>query len=168
VAAMTLAAVLEDRHGQRDPVSPRGPSPSDPAAASRPESEGRAGEARVVLIAEDDASLRQTLAEIFELEGHECRQAADGETALSMLLDDGIDVLVLDLHMPRRDGLSLLHEIDPPPPAVVIYSAFEFYSPDEVERAAGSKVFRWLRKPTPPAQIVAAVSAAIEALPDDD
>jgi len=165
---MTTAAVLEDRHGRRDPVWPRGPTPSDPVAASRPAPGGRSEEARVVLIAEDDASLRETLAEILELEGHQCRQAGDGETALSILLDDGIDVLVLDLHMPRRDGLSLLREIDPPPPAVVIYSAFEFYSPDEVERAVGSKVFRWLRKPTPPAQLVAAVSAAIEALPDGD
>ena len=122
----------------------------------------------MVLIAEDDASLRETLAEILELEGHECRLAGDGETALSMLVGDDIDVLVLDLHMPRRDGVSLLREIDPPPPAVVIYSAFEFFSPEEVEQAVGSKVFRWLRKPSPPAQLVAAVNAAIRALPGDD
>jgi len=165
---MTMAVVLEDRHSQRHPLSPRRPSPSDPAAASRPEPGRRPGATRVVLIAEDDASLRETLAEILELEGHECRLAGDGETALSMLVGDDIDVLVLDLHMPRRDGVSLLREIDPPPPAVVIYSAFEFFSPEEVEQAVGSKVFRWLRKPSPPAQLVAAVNAAIRALPGDD
>ncbi|HAM03172.1 MAG TPA: hypothetical protein DCQ30_13245 [Acidimicrobiaceae bacterium] len=161
---MAMAVVLEDSH-ERDSTAPRRSPPPDPTAASRPEPGKPPVGARVVLIAEDDASLRDTLSEILGLEGHECLQAADGEAALSVLLDRPIDVLVLDLHMPRRDGISLLHQIDPPPPAVVIYSAFEFYSPAEVERSVGSKVFRWLRKPAPPAQLVAAVSDAIRALP---
>jgi len=34
--------------------------------------------------------------------------------------------------MARVDGIELLRRIDPPPPVVTIYSAFEYYAPDEV------------------------------------
>lgn len=135
---------------------------------SHPDPHSEAGSRRAVLIAEDDQSLRDTLTEILQLEGHECLQAADGEVALSVLRERSVDVLILDLHMPRRDGISVLQELEPPPPTVVIYSAFEFYEPTEVERSVGAKVFRWLQKPSPPVELIAAVNAAIEALPDAD
>lgn len=163
---MVMAVVLEDDRDERGAVPHHRHAPLGPAPSPRSSSQGEPGMARVVLIAEDDTSLRQTLTEILELEGHNCVQAEDGETALSILRDAPIDVLVLDLHMPRRDGVSLLEQIDPPPPVVVIHSAFEYYSPQEVERALGTKVFRWLRKPSAPSDLVAAVSAAIDTLPD--
>lgn len=163
---MTMAVVLEDERNERSAAPPHGPAPHTPAAAPRSTSRGEPDTASVVLIAEDDTSLRVTLTEILELEGYECVQAEDGETALSILLADAIDVLILDLHMPRRDGLSLLEQIDPPPPVVVIHSAFEYYTPQEVERAVGSKVFRWMRKPSSPSDLIAAVHSAVDSLPD--
>jgi hypothetical protein len=47
---------------------------------------------------------------------------------------------------------------------VIIHSAFEFYSPEEVRKSTGSKVFRMVRKPIPPPQLLSAVSAAVAEL----
>jgi two-component system, cell cycle response regulator CpdR len=162
---MTMAVVLQDERSDRggQPVEPRHRDVPDTRSSRQKDDSPRV--ASVVLVAEDDASLRGTLAEILELEGHECLEAPDGEAALDMLRAHPVDVLVLDLHMPRRDGVSVLHEIDAPPPAVVIYSAFEFYSPEGVRSSVGPKVFRWLRKPSPPSQLIAAVAEALSALP---
>jgi hypothetical protein len=47
---------------------------------------------------------------------------------------------------------------------VIIHSAFEFFSPDELRRGVGSKVFRMIRKPIPPPELLSAVSEAVAEL----
>jgi CheY-like chemotaxis protein len=119
-----------------------------------------------VLIAEDDSDVRETLKGIVSTQGHSIMEAEDGEKALEILSRDLVDVLILDLHMPRKDGLSVLREIDVPPPMVIIYSAFEYYSIEEIKDQVGSKVFRALRKPVPPLELIAAVSEGVAAAED--
>jgi len=117
-----------------------------------------------VLIVEDEPAVRETLKVIFQLQGYETVEAEDGEIALQILSNRYVDVLILDLHLPKLNGVSLLQQIDPPPPMVIIHSAFEFYSPDEIGKGIGSKVFRMIRKPIPPPQLLSAVSAAVAEL----
>ena len=119
---------------------------------------------RTVLIVEDEPAVRETLKVIFRLQGYETVEAEDGEIALQILSNRYVDVLILDLHLPKLNGVSLLQQIDPPPPMVIIHSAFEFYSPDEIGKGIGSKVFRMIRKPIPPPQLLSAVSAAVAEL----
>jgi DNA-binding response OmpR family regulator len=119
---------------------------------------------RTVLIVEDEPAVRETLKVIFQLQGYETVEAEDGEIALQILSNRYVDVLILDLHLPKLNGVSLLQQIDPPPPMVIIHSAFEFYSPDEIGKGIGSKVFRMIRKPIPPPQLLSAVSAAVAEL----
>lgn len=117
-----------------------------------------------MLIVEDEPAVRETLKVIFQLQGYETVEAEDGEIALQILSNRYVDVLILDLHLPKLNGVSLLQQIDPPPPMVIIHSAFEFYSPDEIGKGIGSKVFRMIRKPIPPPQLLSAVSAAVAEL----
>jgi DNA-binding response OmpR family regulator len=117
-----------------------------------------------VLIVEDEPAVRETLRVIFRLQGYETVEAEDGEIALRILSNRYVDVLILDLHLPKLNGVSLLQQIDPPPPMVIIHSAFEFYSPDEIGKGIGSKVFRMIRKPIPPPQLLSAVSEAVAEL----
>lgn len=119
---------------------------------------------RTILVVEDETGLRETLAEICAIEGHEVITTGNGEEALRILRDEPVDVLILDLHIPGIDGLEVLASFDPPPPVVIVYSAFEYYSPARVGEMTGSKVFRALRKPVPPRQLVATLNEAIAAL----
>ncbi|MGH9029582.1 MAG: response regulator [Acidimicrobiales bacterium] len=119
---------------------------------------------RRVLIAEDDESMRSTLNEILTTVGYSVAEAGDGEAALATLTSEPVDILVLDLHMPRMDGMTLLQRIDPPPPVVLVHSAFEFYAPLELQRQVGPKVFRYLRKPVSPPQLMSALEDAVTEL----
>lgn len=119
---------------------------------------------RRVLIAEDDPGLRETLNILLSGEGYVVMEAEDGQVALDLLAGSPVDVLLLDLAMPRVNGVELLGRIDPPPPVVIIYSAFSYYQPEEVQRQVGAKVFRALRKPVPPKELIDVVAASIQEL----
>lgn len=68
-----------------------------------------ASEVNPILVVEDDADLREVLAESLRLEGHEVLEAVDGLDAFQRLLGGARPALVvLDLVMPRMDGRQLL------------------------------------------------------------
>ncbi|MDP9224800.1 MAG: response regulator [Actinomycetota bacterium] len=64
----------------------------------------RAVDGQVVLIAEDDASVRMTLAFVLEDEGFQILVAPDGEAALRIASTELPDVILLDRIMPKMDG----------------------------------------------------------------
>ena len=64
-----------------------------------------------ILIAEDEALLRQNLCKIFRQGGYEVVTVANGEQALAALRDEsGFDIVVSDLTMPGADGLEVLRQ----------------------------------------------------------
>jgi len=62
---------------------------------------------RRVLIAEDDEQVRRSVERALRLEGYSVATAGDGEEARRALEADRPDVLILDIMMPRLDGLSV-------------------------------------------------------------
>ncbi|WP_194814190.1 response regulator transcription factor [Nocardia sp. XZ_19_385] len=63
--------------------------------------------ATTVLVVEDDPNVRSTLDQLLRFEGYTVRLAGDGQEALELLDRDRPDVAVVDVVMPRLDGLSL-------------------------------------------------------------
>ena len=63
-----------------------------------------------VLVVDDEASIRRTLREILEYENLEVDDAADGTAALKKLRSRSYDAVLLDIKMPRVDGLEVLAE----------------------------------------------------------
>ena len=76
-----------------------------------------------VLIVDDDAALREGLAEALSDLGHRAEQAPDGAAALARVARGGIDAVLLDLRMPGMDGMEVLRRLrarpDAPPVAVL-------------------------------------------------
>jgi two-component system response regulator AtoC len=64
-----------------------------------------------VLIADDEASIRLLYRSAFELEGAEVDVALDGEDAVEQASTSHHDLIILDLRMPRLDGLSALAQL---------------------------------------------------------
>jgi CheY-like chemotaxis protein len=62
----------------------------------------------VVLVAEDDSSVRMTIEFVLQDEGFEVILAADGEEALRLALKMSPDVILLDQMMPKLDGHEVL------------------------------------------------------------
>jgi len=63
-----------------------------------------------VLIVDDEDGIRDFLRSAFEAEGYTVLAAADGEAALTLCEHYQPDAILLDLMMPRLDGLGFLHE----------------------------------------------------------
>src|SRR5687768_18173184 len=65
----------------------------------------------LLLLVDDDAQIRQLLSDVGEREKFEVLEAADGAAAIEMLRRRHIDLVLLDLHMPRLNGLDVLRAV---------------------------------------------------------
>ncbi|MGN6088260.1 MAG: response regulator transcription factor [Actinomycetales bacterium] len=64
-----------------------------------------------VLLAEDDAAIADPLARALRREGYDVEVRGDGVSALEMALEQGTDLLVLDLGLPDMDGLEVCRRL---------------------------------------------------------
>jgi DNA-binding response OmpR family regulator len=64
-----------------------------------------------ILIVEDEARIRAFLARAFSAEGFTVDVVEDGDSGLTRAMTDAYDLVILDLLLPGRDGLSALHEL---------------------------------------------------------
>jgi len=65
-----------------------------------------------ILIVDDEQSIRRTLRDILEFEKYKVDEAADGVEALVKLKKDKYDVIIMDIKMPKMDGLETLERIN--------------------------------------------------------
>src|SRR5512143_2541817 len=61
-----------------------------------------------ILVVEDEATLRETLAYNLKREGYEVVSTGDGGAALELARDQAFDLIVLDVMLPTLDGLSIV------------------------------------------------------------
>jgi DNA-binding response OmpR family regulator len=64
-----------------------------------------------ILIVEDEKSLADLLAEKLQADGFEVATAGNGEDGLSKALEWRPDVILLDVVMPKMDGMTMLHKL---------------------------------------------------------
>jgi len=64
-----------------------------------------------ILVVEDDRTSRHMLGDFLRAYGYDARVAADGEAGLQMFLDDPPDLCLLDVQLPRKNGLEVAWEI---------------------------------------------------------
>ena len=119
------------------------------------------GSARRVVIAEDEALIRLDLAEMLAEEGYDVvAQAADGENAVALAEEHRPDLVVLDVKMPRLDGITAARRIAEQRIApVVILTAFS--QRDLVDRAREAGAMAYVVKPFSKADLVPAVEMAV-------
>jgi response regulator NasT len=113
-----------------------------------------------VLIAEDETLIRLDLRGMLENAGLEvCGEAKDGVEAVELAGTTSPDVAVLDVKMPRLDGIEAARRIlDERPMPIVLVSAFTERS--LVRRAAEAGVYGYLAKPFREADLLPAIATA--------
>jgi len=115
-----------------------------------------------VLLVDDEALVRAGLRMILETADDVTviGEAEDGRAAIDAVGRDRPDVVLMDIRMPKLDGLAATAAIRarPQPPAVVVLTTFD--SDDEVFRALEAGATGFLLKDTPPAELLRAVRLA--------
>ncbi len=113
-----------------------------------------------VVIAEDEALIRLDLAEMLAEEGYDVvGQAGDGEAAVALALELRPDLVVMDVKMPKLDGIAAAAQIAQARVApVVMLTAFS--QRELVERARQSGAMAYLVKPFTKSDLVPAIEMA--------
>lgn len=64
-----------------------------------------------ILIIEDDQYLRELYQELLQSEGYSVDTASDGETGFAKLQEGGFSLVLLDMMLPKKDGLQILKDL---------------------------------------------------------
>jgi two-component system, response regulator PdtaR len=114
-----------------------------------------------VLIAEDEALIRLDLSEMLREEGYEVvGEAGDGQEAVELAEKLSPDLVIMDVKMPRRDGIDAAREIAAKRIApIVVLTAFS--QRDLVERARDAGAMAYLVKPFSATDLIPAIELAI-------
>lgn len=111
-----------------------------------------------VLIVDDEAGIRQVIKEYCLFEKYECFEASNGLEAIELVKEKDIDIVILDIMMPKMDGYTTLKEIRKiSQVAVIMLSARN----DEYDKLLGFElgVDDYVSKPFSPKELIARIKA---------
>lgn len=116
---------------------------------------------RRVLIAEDEALIRLDLSEMLREEGYDVvGEAGDGQEAVELAESLNPDLVIMDVKMPRRDGIDAAAEIAAKRIApIVVLTAFS--QRDLVEKARDAGAMAYLVKPFSASDLIPAIELAM-------
>lgn len=118
---------------------------------------------RSVLVVDDDPHIRQLLTFALQKAGLAVREAEDGEAALASIAAAVPDLVVLDINMPRMDGIEVCRRIRAQGDLPVLFLSSR---DDEIDRILGMELGAddYVTKPFSPREVVARVAAILRRL----
>jgi len=119
-----------------------------------------------VLVVDDDRTTRHVTRTLLLKSGFTVRVAKDGAEAIERLRAGQFDLMLLDVWMPRMDGLDVLDRIKriKHRPKVIVLTSDD--APETVLRAFRQRAYQILHKPVEPMTLVSAVHDALKAGPE--
>ena len=114
-----------------------------------------------VLIVDDEADIRNVIREYAENEQYKVTEASNGEEALEHLEQEHFDLMILDIMMPKLDGISLLEQL---PTNVKVPTIILSARDDEVDKLTGfdKGIDDYVCKPFSPRELVARMKAVLQ------
>jgi two-component system, OmpR family, response regulator len=115
---------------------------------------------RCVLVVDDDPHIRELLTFALQKAGLATREAGDGEAALAEIALRAPDIVVLDINMPRMDGIEVCRRIRAQGDLPVLFLSSR---DDEIDRVLGIELGAddYVTKPFSPREVVARVAAIL-------
>ena len=118
---------------------------------------------KLIMTADDSASIRQMVAFTLKQSGYEVIEAVDGQDALAKLAAKKVDMLLTDLNMPKLDGIGLIKgvrssQLNKFIPIVMLTTESQDGKKAEGKSAGATG---WIVKPFKPEQLVAVVKKVL-------
>jgi CheY-like chemotaxis protein len=119
-----------------------------------------------VLVADDDPAIRMLVQRVLARQGYDVTTANDGADAIVQLDENQFDLLVLDLMMPKVDGIGVITHLQSRgatrPPILVMTAA----APDILRRLPTERIAKVITKPFDLDELMREASEAIESARD--
>jgi AmiR/NasT family two-component response regulator len=113
-----------------------------------------------VVVAEDEALIRMDVVATLQEAGYEVvGEAGDGEEAVRLAIELVPDLMIMDIKMPKLDGISAAEKISELKIPVVLLTAFS--QADLVKRAADAGAMAYVTKPFKPSDLLPAIQIAL-------
>lgn len=120
--------------------------------------------AKLVLVVDDSASVRQVVSLTLREAGYETLEASDGKDALSKLKGQRVHLMISDVNMPNMDGIAFVKEVKMRPEyrftPVIMLTTESADDKKKQGQEAGAKA--WMVKPFQPQQMLAAVNKLVQ------
>jgi two-component system OmpR family response regulator len=115
---------------------------------------------RTILVADDDPHIRQLIVFALAKAGLDAIEAEDGEAALAQIAAHAPDLIILDINMPRMDGLELCRRLRATSDLPILFLSSR---DDEIDRVLGIELGAddYVTKPFSPREVVARVMAIL-------
>jgi two-component system response regulator AtoC len=116
-----------------------------------------------ILVADDEAGIREFVADTLALDAHAVVAAKDGRDAAKLLDERGFELLITDLKMPGLDGMALLRKVKAEQPELEVIVMTAHGTVDNAVEAMKLGAFEYLQKPlSGPDELRLLVARAIE------
>ena len=115
-----------------------------------------------ILVVDDEENLRNLLSKIVSDGGHVVETAADGEAALAKYKASRYDLVLLDLKLPKLDGMSVLRGIMAHDPDALVIIITAFSTIDTAIEAIKLGAYHYVGKPFRPEELMIVVNQALE------
>ena len=100
-----------------------------------------------ILVVDDDKSIRRTLKDILEFEKYEVIEASDGLDCMVKLKQNQFDVVILDVKMPKMDGMEVMEKIQAKKPELPVVMISGHGNIDTAVEAVKKGAFDFIQKP---------------------
>ncbi len=121
---------------------------------------------RVIVVAEDEEAIRRAVVDMLQMAGYEPREAGDGQKGLEMAKGAGVDLVLLDLLMPKLNGFEVLDELRRTKPSLPVIILTARGSEDDRVRGLRSGADDYIVKPFSARELLARVDAVLRRSPD--
>lgn len=118
-----------------------------------------------VLIVEDDSATRHFLREVLKRNGFGVSTASDGSLALRRLSKQDFDLMLVDVWLPRMNGLELLSEVRQRPNRPIPVVMTSDGTPETMLKAVREEAYHYVNKPVQPEELLTILEKALAAKP---
>jgi two-component system response regulator PilR (NtrC family) len=115
-----------------------------------------------ILVADDEQSMREFLDIMLEKEGYKVSLASNGEEVVKLIDNDLFDLVLLDIRMPKLDGISALKKIKAIAPETVVIMITAYASADTAIKAMKEGAYDYITKPFKVDEIKLIIKNALE------
>jgi len=115
-----------------------------------------------ILIADDEKSMRELLDIMLKKEGYKITLASNGEEVMKLIERDIFDLALVDIRMPRQDGISVLKRIKTISPDTIVIMMTAYASADTAIKAMKEGAYDYITKPFKIDEIKLIIQNALE------